>query len=412
MDNIEIFDTITKSQLLVVDDSKENLDALNILLRKEKYDVLIASSGESALELLKTNDPDLILLDIDMPHMNGYEVCKKIKQDPQYEDTPVIFLTGKSLTDELIEGFNAGGVDYLVKPFNFKELLVRIKTHLDLKYSKEIIKENSRKIEEYNKELVSINERLIEMNRAKDRFLHVLRSDLQSAADYIQTLMPAPMNDKHLRISWEFHPSSQLSGDSFGYHWHEDAFIFYLIDVSGHGVKSALQSVSVLNILRSESLRQTDFKKPEQVLAALNKVFRIKEPSFLYFSIWYGTYFPKESRLVYAGAGHPPAMILNRKEKTMLHSKNKLIAGFDDVVFKSETIRIKKPMPIYVYSDGAYEVKKEDGKMCTFGEMTDFLVKQSSNNDQELSLLYNHIKELNAREKLKDDFSIMKITFK
>jgi sigma-B regulation protein RsbU (phosphoserine phosphatase) len=307
--NIEVFDTITKSQLLIVDDSRENLDALNIILRKENYDVMISDNGNAAMKLLESATPDLILLDIDMPRMSGLELCRRIKQIPKFTDTPVIFITGKSLTDDLVDGFNAGAVDYLVKPFNLKELLVRIKTHLDLKYSRELLLQNSRKIEEYNKELVAINERLIELNAAKDRFLNVLRTDLESAADYVSSLIPEPYENDIMKVSWEYHPSSHLSGDSFGYHWIDDFFVFYLVDVSGHGVKSALQSVSVLNILRSESLRRTDFTKPQQVLQGLDKVFRIKEPDFLYFSIWYGCYSLKSGYLSYAGAGHPPAVL-------------------------------------------------------------------------------------------------------
>ncbi len=412
MENIEIFDSITKSQLLIVDDSKDNLDAMNIILRKENYDVIMADSANAALKLLDTISPDLFLLDIEMPHMNGLELCRKIKDNSKFENTPVIFITGKSLTEDLVEGFIAGGVDYLVKPFNIKEFLIRNKTHIDLKYSREIIMQNSRKIEDYNKELIAINERLIELNSAKDRFLNVLRSDLQSAADYVITLMPEPYDNDNIKVSWEFHPSSQLSGDSFGYHWIDDKFVFFLVDVSGHGVKSALQSVSVLNILRSQSLRKTDFTKPQQVLTGLDKVFRIKEPSFLYFSIWYGCYSPKTQDLVYAGAGHPPAILWQNSEKRMLRSKNKLIAGFEGVNFKSNRIKIQTPACLYVYSDGAYEVKKENGKMYTFGEMSDYLTENANSDDRELPMLYENIQNINAREKLKDDFSIMKLSFK
>jgi phosphoserine phosphatase RsbU/P len=412
INNIEIFDTITKSQLLIVDDSRENLDALNIILRKENYDVIIADNGYAALKLLDTYTPDIFLLDIEMPKMNGFELCRRIKQNNKFTDTPVIFITGKHLTDDIVEGFNVGGVDYLVKPFNLKELLLRIKTHLDLKFSRELIMQNSRKIEEYNKELVAINERLIELNAAKDRFLNVLRSDLQSAADYVSTLMPDPISNEPIKVSWEFHPSSQLSGDSFGYHWIDDCFVFYLIDVSGHGVKSALQSVSVLNILRSESLRKTDFTKPNQVLKGLDKVFRIKEPDFLYFSIWYGCYSTSTKYLIYAGAGHPPAVLNQNGSIRMLRSKNKLIAGFDGVKFVSNRVKIKTPATLYIYSDGAYEVKKEDGKMCTFGEMIDYLTDNANDDDSELSMLYDHIRSINAREKMRDDFSVMKITIR
>ena len=112
---------------------------------------------------------------------------------------------------------------------------------------------------------------------------------------------------------WRFIPSAELGGDSFGYHWLDDEhFAFYLLDVSGHGVGSALLSVSAMNALRSQALPQTDFRLPGQVLGALNNAFQMDQQNGLFFTIWYGVYHKPTRRLDFSGGGHPPGLLSYR----------------------------------------------------------------------------------------------------
>ena len=117
--------------ILVVDDTKENLKMLSGVL-KEKYRVKVTLKGAEALEIVSKERPDLILLDIMMPEMDGYEACSKLKEDPGTKDIPIIFLTAKTEVDDIVKGFELGAIDYIQKPFNKVELLVRINTHLNL----------------------------------------------------------------------------------------------------------------------------------------------------------------------------------------------------------------------------------------------------------------------------------------
>lgn len=128
------------NSVLIVDDSAENLKFLANILSKNGYEPVISRSGKQALEFLKSESPDLILLDIMMPELDGYEVCKLLKKDPLTGEIPIIFLTAKTDTDSLVKGFDAGGVDYIVKPFKTEELLARVRTHIELKKAKEKIK--------------------------------------------------------------------------------------------------------------------------------------------------------------------------------------------------------------------------------------------------------------------------------
>ncbi len=151
-----------KFKILIVDDVPRNIQIISTVLKLQEYQMAFARSGAAALEMVKKNLPDLILLDIMMPDMDGYETCRRLKNDPCFEsgakETPVIFLTGKTDSDSVVKGFEIGGVDYITKPFRTSELLARVQTHLQLKFAQE---------------------KLQEANAAKDRFFSIIAHDLK-----------------------------------------------------------------------------------------------------------------------------------------------------------------------------------------------------------------------------------------
>jgi two-component system, sensor histidine kinase and response regulator len=119
--------------ILVVDDNLENLRVVSSHLQEKGYHIALATSGLNALRILEDTKIDLILLDIMMPEMDGFEVCDRIMEDPDLKEIPVIFLTAKNNSEDVVKGFRKGGVDYITKPFNREELLVRVSNHLELK---------------------------------------------------------------------------------------------------------------------------------------------------------------------------------------------------------------------------------------------------------------------------------------
>lgn len=141
-----------KQTILIVDDTPENIDVLVGVL-KERYKVKAAPNGEKALKVVEKNPPDLILLDIMMPVIDGFETCRRLKADSRFKDIPVIFLTAKTETDDIVRGFDLGAVDYLTKPFNSAELGVRVNTHLQLRKSQ-------REVEQKNEQLVVLADKL------------------------------------------------------------------------------------------------------------------------------------------------------------------------------------------------------------------------------------------------------------
>ncbi|TAE25791.1 MAG: hybrid sensor histidine kinase/response regulator [Candidatus Kapaibacterium sp.] len=144
--------SILPARILIVDDVPENLQVLRTRLRLRKFDVVEATGGQEALEQAMTHLPDLILLDVQMPEMDGFEVCRHLKAHEQTRAIPIIFITGRGDTDDLVNGFKAGAVDYVIKPFNSAELLTRVQTHLDLKFARDALKLKNAELEKLNKE--------------------------------------------------------------------------------------------------------------------------------------------------------------------------------------------------------------------------------------------------------------------
>jgi signal transduction histidine kinase len=156
---------MAKDVILVVDDQPNNLKVIASVLGRD-YSLSIANSGANALKILENNTPDLILLDIMMPEMDGFEVCRRIKANERIRHIPVIFLTAKNDIDDIVNGFSSGAVDYITKPFNSVEVKVRVQNHLNLKHALD--------------ELKITNQKLQELNATKDKFFSIIAHDLRS----------------------------------------------------------------------------------------------------------------------------------------------------------------------------------------------------------------------------------------
>lgn len=128
----------SSARILIVDDERLNIKVLNALLRAD-YEIMVATSGEEALKLAGSGKPDLILLDVLMPGMDGYEVCRRLKTDPLTEPIPVIFITARSEAEDETMGFDLGAVDYITKPFNFSVIVARVRTHVRLKRQSDLL---------------------------------------------------------------------------------------------------------------------------------------------------------------------------------------------------------------------------------------------------------------------------------
>ena len=184
--------TERKHKILIVDDIPKNIQILGNILSKEDYQIAYAQSGEQALAITHHQKFDLILLDIMMPEMDGFEVCKVLKENPETSETPVIFLTAKADMNSIVKGFAVGGQDYITKPFNASELLARTETHIQLHEQKialakmnEILEE---KVKERTLQLEKAYKRLNQLEKAKTDFLDIISHELRTPLNGITGL--------------------------------------------------------------------------------------------------------------------------------------------------------------------------------------------------------------------------------
>lgn len=170
-----------EASVLIVDDTEPNVRLLAHVVKKEGYEVMAAFSGSDALSLIEKRKPDIILLDVMMPEMNGFEVCEYLKDHEEYKDIPVIFLSALSETDSKVQGFNVGGVDYITKPFQREEVLARIDLHVKLR---KLQAELSNKVEQ----LKQREESLEKLNAEKDELMRIVGHDFRNPVTGIMGL--------------------------------------------------------------------------------------------------------------------------------------------------------------------------------------------------------------------------------
>ncbi len=385
--------------VLLVDDQAMIGEVVRRMLASETdIEFHACRDAAKALDTALRIRPTVILQDLVMPDIDGLTLVKSYREEPATREVPLIVLSTKEEPAVKAEAFALGANDYVVKLPDKLELIARIRYH-----SKGYIAQLQR------------NEAYLALQESQKR----LAEDVRRAERYVLSLLPEKLKKGPIRADWRFVPSAELGGDSFGYHWlDDDHFAFYLLDVSGHGVGAALLSVSAMNALRSQALPNTDFRKPDQVLFALNNAFQMDQQNGLYFTIWYGVFHKPSRRIDYSGGGHPPALLIDGPSADgapprILDSKGPMIGAMTDMEYESGEIYIGDHAKIYMYSDGAYEIELPDQTMWPFDDFLGFMGKGPFDDpaNSKLDALIAHDRELMGRDEFADDLSVVELTF-
>jgi DNA-binding response OmpR family regulator len=192
-----------RPHLLIADDKLENLRVLGSILRERGYSIAVASRGDEALERMRKRPPDLALLDVNMPGLNGYEVCQGMKADPDLRNIPVVFISGMSAAWDKIKGFEVGGVDYILKPFSPAEVEARVATHLKLNLLRRELAEHNEELErlvaEKSAELMAAHRALSSLDELKSEFLQVMSHELRTPLNGIFGLWELALEDPATR---------------------------------------------------------------------------------------------------------------------------------------------------------------------------------------------------------------------
>ena len=348
------------ARILVVDDEPQNVRLLQIRLQAAGYTVLTATSGQEALELTQADAPDLILLDIMMPGMNGFEVCQRIRAGEATQFIPVVMVTALSDTEDRIKAIEAGADDFISKPFDSHEVLARVRSLVRIKRYHDAL-------EQANRDLKMHNERL--------------DKELQMASEIQDSLMPQGItNLLGFRIVSHYTPAVVVGGDFFDLWEVERGRLgVFISDVMGHGVSAAFITVFIKTIVEEMSVQTDD---PGQLLKELNSRFNkmISSQQYMFATAFCAVIDLSNQILHYANAGHPFPFLVQRQQNVCKplgnQSAGKGLGLLPDSTYQTCRYPFAPSDGLFLYTDGACELQNSRGEEFTSQGIQSVITKQ------------------------------------
>ncbi|MBI3992752.1 MAG: SpoIIE family protein phosphatase [Candidatus Lambdaproteobacteria bacterium] len=322
--------------LLVADDDPDILRIVQFYLQKQHFNVLVALDGEEALAILADQpNVELILSDVMMPKVSGLELLQQIRDTPSLRDIPVILISAEGESSKKVAGLNLGADDYITKPFNFDELMARVRNHLRLR--------------RLQRELRVANDLL---SRKNEQML----SDLEAARGVQMALLPSELpRNEAVAIGTRYVPMERVGGDFFDVvELEQGAKLGVLVaDVCGHGIAAAFITAMTKISFRNSCFKSTD---PAWVLDEMNRALNTNLTSG-FVTAFYGVLDLRTRRLAYASGGHPPLLVHRRASDEILHleSQATFLGVFENVSFSSNVFDLQRGDRVLFYTDGIYE---------------------------------------------------------
>jgi len=393
----------TTASILVVDDVSANLQVLTGMLKARGYKVRPVPSGELALLAVRKAPPDLILLDINMPGMNGYEVCQHLKDDDTLRAIPVIFISALNDNLDKVKAFAIGGVDYITKPFQMEELHARVETHLNLRRLQV-------ELEETNSRLVSANGR---MSR-----------DLEAAAKIQKTFLPcAAPRVPGTEFAWCYRPCDELAGDGLNIIPLGGGRVgLYVLDVSGHGVSSALLSVTLSRLLSPPSepssilvrdrdvLDWPDVTPPAEVADRLNRLFPYDTATEQFATLIYGVLDVSTGDYRHVSAGHPGPLHLPAGGPPVILENSGFPIGLAEEAYGERCVHLAEGDRLYLYSDGLPDAMNPGGERFGDARLLEAIGRVRAEPLREgFATLLGEISRWHGGERPQDDISILAV---
>ena len=330
-----------RADILIVDDTPANLHLLSQMLAEQGYRVRPVPDGPLALAATRAEPPDLILLDIRMPEMNGYEVCEHLKADAQTRDIPIIFISALDAIQDKVRAFTVGGVDYVTKPFQVEEVLARVETHLTLR--------------ELQKQLQDANKKMAQ--------------ELALAGEVQTSFLPCELPDiPGWQLSVTLKAARETSGDFYDVNPLPNGQLGILVaDVVDKGVGAALFMALSWILLRTYAPEYPT--QPELVLSAVNRRILKDTNANQFVAVFYGILDPATGTLVYCNAGHCPPYLVSAQsgEKVQKLIRTGIPLGiFKDETWEQGVVHLGPGDVLVLYTDGITDA--EDGKGTFFGQ--------------------------------------------
>jgi serine phosphatase RsbU (regulator of sigma subunit) len=382
-----------KDNILIVDDLPANLQFLNSILIERGYQVRPAINGQVALKIAQKSLPDLILLDIQMPGINGYEVCEQLKANDKTCDIPVIFISALSEVFDKVKAFSVGGVDYITKPFQAEEVLARVETHLKLCH--------------LQRQLALQNERLLEENVR-------IKAELEVSRRLQQMLLPTEkelQQIENLDIAGFMEPADEVGGDYYDVLVQDGQVFIGIGDVTGHGLESGALAIMVQSSIRT---LLASYRKLDGItfLSALNQmvyqnVIRMNVGKSLTLAL-----LSYQSGLLVLTGQHEEMIVVRNGELELIDTVDLgFPIGLDEDIaeFVHQTkVPLNAGDVVVLYTDGITEAENMAGKMYGLERLCEIIQQNWQQTTQEIQqAVIDDVRQFIGKQKVFDDITLL-----
>jgi serine phosphatase RsbU (regulator of sigma subunit) len=370
-------DQMKTQTVLVVDDTPTNIQILMETLKND-YRILAALNGKKALHSAALDPPpDIILLDVMMPDMDGYEVCARLKADAKTRDIPIIFITAKSEAQDETKGLELGAVDYITKPFSPPVVSARVKTHLQLKEAKEILKNQNvileQRVAERTKEVLALQQVEFELRAAKEKVENELNIAAQIQKSILPSKFPPYPDRKEFELFALMRPARYIGGDFYDFFFIDDhSLALVMADVSDKGIPAALFMMVSRTLINSLAMEN---KSPSVVLQKANNIMCQNNESGMFVTVFLAFYDVLSGQLTATNAGHSAGLIIEpdgtSREWAATHGA--ALGFMEDLPYKEETMNLKAGRTLYLYTDGVTEAMSPNNQLFGLDRLRDLL---------------------------------------
>ncbi|HVT43128.1 MAG TPA: fused response regulator/phosphatase [Thermoanaerobaculia bacterium] len=394
-----------QQRIVIIDDNSNDIVLMRRVLERAGYGVSHASSGEEGITLLRNGSVDCVMVDYRMPGMDGYEVCRQIKADPQVQNIPVLMLTGADSTRNVVDGLDSGADDFVTKSSEIDVILARVRALLRVKAYQDRMAEQSEQLRHLYEEVKEKSDRIMALNQ---RF----NKDLEIARRVQESLLPKrSLRLREMEIRSAYIPTETLSGDFYDYFIQDESLYVFVADVSGHGLPAAILVSLLKSYLHSEAGSAASLA---EFMAGLNDfLVDVSLPS--QFATAQLLRLDKSgSSLTFSNAAHPPFVLFERREgkANIREMPGHLLGAMRGMRFEEHTTPVGPGDLLFVYTDGLTDRKGETGEFYSIDRITTILEEsQAAGIDVIYDRLYDDIAGFASTEDFRDDIAFVLTRF-
>lgn len=373
----------SRPRIVLIDDNATDVAVTRRLLERRGFDVVPALSGEEGLQLAQKLPPDVIVVDYRMPVMDGLEVARRAKADPQLKTIPLLMLTGADSAQHVVEGLGAGADDFVTKGADVEVLVARIRALLRMKA--------------YQDQLRRMNDQMMR--------------DLQIARRVQEALVPqGPFLGPRVEVRSAYIPSEALSGDFYDYFLLDRFMYLFVADVSGHGLPAAILVSLLKSYIHTEADSQSSLA---DFMHRLNDfLFSVSLPT--QFATAQLFRIDEKGNVVYANAAHPPFLLYQRErgKTSVFEDPSNLLGAMPDMPFEERALQVAAGDTLFVYTDGLTDRRSASGDFYSIDRVATIM---ESCRDATLGSVYDAIYEdvtgFTSTEEFKDDIAFVVTRF-